>query len=41
MLDKANNFIRNKKFTFILIFGHKKTHQKNDEFNINCLKSNI
>jgi len=28
MLDKANIFIRNKKFTFILILGNKKTHQK-------------
>ena len=32
MLDKANNFIRNKKFTIILISRTKKTHQKNDEF---------
>lgn len=39
MLDKANNFIRNKKFTFILISRTQKTHQKDDEFNINCLKS--
>jgi len=33
MLDKANNFIRNKKFTFIIFFDTKKTHQKMMSFN--------
>ena len=41
MLDKANNFIRNKKFTIILISRTQKNSSKNDEFNIICLKSNI
>jgi hypothetical protein len=32
MLDKANNFIRNKKFTFIFSWTQKNS-PKNDEFN--------